>query len=443
MWTGTHLGTRLQTLLTTTADALARDTGFVQRTSKLTGAHFVQALLFGWLNNPQATLQQLAQMAGSVGISISPQGLAQRFTEAAAQLLQRLLEAAVTEIVTADPVAIPLLQRFHGVYLLDSTTIILPDELAGLWPGCGGHTQVRTQAALKLQVQFDLSSGALIGPFLQAGRAHEREAPRQTAFPPGALRLADLGYFHLETLQELTTAGVFWLSRLHMQPLIFDHTGTPLDLVAWLSQGNAYTYDVPVFLGAQARLPARLLVVRVPAQVAEQRRRRLRQEAQRKGQSLNKRTLALAAWTLLVTNLPVEWRSIEEALVLQRARWQIEWLFKLWKNLGRLDESRSAKPWRQLCELDTQMLALLVQHWLLVLSWWQYPDRSLTQAAQTIQRYATSLALALPHLKRLAVVITSIQRCLQAGCRITRRRKQPSTYQLLLEEASSGSTVIG
>jgi len=433
MWTVTHLSTRLQALLTTTADALARETGFVQRNSKLTGAHFVQALLFGWLNNPQATLQQLAQMAGSVGVPISPQGLDQRFTPAAASYLQRLLEAAVTEIVTADPVTIPLLQRFRGVYLLDSTTIVLSDALAALWPGCGGSTQARTQAALKLQVQFDLSTGALIGPFLQPGREHDRAAPRQTEFPPGALRLADLGYFHLDTLRELTTAGIYWLSRLHMQTHLFDQAGTQMDLLAWLSQNNAGASDVHILLGAQACLPARLLAVKVPAQVAEQRRRRLRQEAKRKGQTVSKRTLALAAWTLLVTNVPSDLLTLEEALVLLRTRWQIELLFKLWKSLGRLDESRSTKPWRQLCELYAKMLALLVQHWLLILSCWQYPDRSLTQAAQTIQRYATSLALALGCLTRLREVITNIQCCLQTGCRITRRRKHPSTYQLVLD----------
>ena len=372
-------------------------------------------------------------MAGSVGVAISPQGLEQRFTPAAARFLLRLLETAVTEIVTADPVAVPLFQRFHGVYLLDSTTIVLPDDLAALWSGCGGSTQAHTQAALKLQVQFDLSTGALIGPFLQAGRAHDREAPRQTAFPAGALRLADLGYFHLETLRELTTAGVYWLSRLHMQTHLFDQAGTPLDLVAWLQQSHEETNDVPVLLGAQASLPARLLVVQVPAHVAEQRRRRLRHEARRKGQTVSKRALALAAWTLLVTNLPGELLTLQEALVLLRTRWQIELLFKLWKSLGRLDESRSAKPWRQMGELYAKMLVLLVQHWLLILSCWQYPDRSLTQAAQTIQRYATALALALACPHRLAEVMTSIQCCLQTGCRISRRRKHPSTYQLLLD----------
>jgi hypothetical protein len=56
----------VQTLLTLTVDQLARETGFVRRTSKLSGAHFVQALVLGWLNNPNATLQQLAQMVGTM-----------------------------------------------------------------------------------------------------------------------------------------------------------------------------------------------------------------------------------------------------------------------------------------------------------------------------------------------------------------------------------------
>src|SRR5690242_5683702 len=138
MWTVAQLGSELQTLFTTTATTLARETGFVQRTSKLTGAAFVQALRFGWLNNPQATLQQLAQMAGTGGVPISPQGVEQRFTPTAAQFLQRMVEAALGSVVASDPVAIPLVHRFAGISLLDSSTIVLPDELSAIWPGGGG-----------------------------------------------------------------------------------------------------------------------------------------------------------------------------------------------------------------------------------------------------------------------------------------------------------------
>ena len=120
MWTGAQLGTELQTLFTTTAPILARETGFVQRASKLTGAAFVQSLLFGWLNNPQATLQQLAQMAGTVGVPISPPAVEQRFTPPAAQFLQRMVEVAPGSVVRSDPVAIPLVHRFAGISLRDA-----------------------------------------------------------------------------------------------------------------------------------------------------------------------------------------------------------------------------------------------------------------------------------------------------------------------------------
>lgn len=432
MWTIAQVSTALQTLLTTTANTLAHETTFVQRTSKLTGASFVQALLFGWLNNPQATLQQLAQMAGTVGVSISPQGLEQRFTPTAAQFLQRVVEAALGSVVAGDPVAIPLVHRFQGVYLLDSSTIVLPDELGTVWQGCGGRMESHTQAGIKLQVQLDLSTGALVGPFLQPGRAPDREGGAYSVLPAGALRLADLGYFNLQALGELGGAGGYWLSRLHLLTHVFDQAGKQLDLCRWLSQQGAQTIDLDVVLGVTEQLPARLLAVRVPAQVAEQRRRRLRKEARRKGRTASARHLALADWTILVTNVPADRLTMNEALVLLRARGPIELLFKLWKSGSRLDESRSTKPWRRLAELYAKLLVVLVQHWVLVLSCWSYPDRSLVQAAQTVQRYATSLALALPHRQRLGEVIEGIQRCLQVGCRITRRRKHPSTYQLLL-----------
>src|SRR5262249_60273548 len=94
------------------------------------------------------------------------------------------------------------------------------------------------------------------------------------------------------------------------------------------------------------RLTARLLAVRVPQDVAETRRRRLRAAARDKGRQVSATRLALAAWTIFVTNVPVERLTLWEGLVLGRMRWQIELLFKLWKSQGRVDGSRSTKPWR-------------------------------------------------------------------------------------------------
>ena len=143
--------------------------------------------------------------------------------------------------------------------------------------------------------------------------------------------------------------------------------------------------------------------------------------------------LALAAWTLFVTNVPAERLTLREALVLGRMRWQIELLFKLWKSQGHVDESRSTKPWRILCEVYAKLLAMLVQHWIFLVSFWAYPDRSLPKAAQTVQQHALHLAIASASVHRLGRALSIVTHCLTVGCRMNRRKKHPNTYQLLLD----------
>jgi len=138
----------MQTVLTVEADAAGRQVGFIQRQVKLTGGTFAHTLVFGWLSNPEATLEELTQTAAALGVEITPPGLDERFTPEAAQCLQQVLGAGLQQLVAAEPVAIPLLQRFNGVYVRDSSTLTLPDELARIWPGCGGRTDQGTQAAL-------------------------------------------------------------------------------------------------------------------------------------------------------------------------------------------------------------------------------------------------------------------------------------------------------
>lgn len=428
----------LQAVLTETAAAAGRSTGFVTRAGKLDGASFVQTLVFGWLADPAASLHQLTQIAAALGVAISPQALDQRFTRAAATLLERVLAAAAGAAVAADPVAVPLLRRFAGVLVQDSTTVALPDALAEVWPGCGGRTAEGTAAAVKLQVRLDLVSGHLDGPLPTPGRAQDKTSSLQTApVVPESLRLQDLGYWSLPVLRVIGEQGGYWLSRLPAQVTVFDATGTRLDLPRWLA-AQAPTVDGAVTLGVQERLPARLLVVRVPQAVADERRRKLRAEAQREGKTPSAARLALAAWTLFVTNVPTDRLSVAEALVLGRARWQIELLFKLWKRDGRLDESRSGNPERVLCEVYAKLIALVVQHWCCLTGRGTDPAHSRVQAAQTVRAHAPHLASALRHPRRLRAALRLIQSCLAVGCRLNRRKTYPNTFQLLLHPLTGG-----
>ncbi len=189
--------------------------------------------------------------------------------------------------------------------------------------------------------------------------------------------------------------------------------------------------DLPVRLGAREQVPCRLLAVRVPETVAQQRRRKLRRAAQKKGQTPSAAQLELATWSLFVTNVPTERLTLDEALVLARARWQIELLFKLWKSHGQIDTWRSQNSWRILCEVYAKLLAQLVQHWLLLVSCWEYPDRSLVKAAQTVARLAFALTAALGCRQALEEVVRLLQRCLAGGGRMNKRKTRPNTCQLL------------
>ena len=422
----------LREILTTTAAAAGRATRFVQRTSPLNGATFSQTLVFGFLGNPQATLEELAQTAATLGIEISPQALDQRFTASAAACLQQVLVTAIARVITAEPVAIPLLERFSAVYVQDSSTIILPEVFAAQWHGCGGSTSSSASAALKLQARLEMRTGRL-DVQLQEGRASDRAAVLPGPLPAGALRLADLGYWSLEAFAALAQHKVFWLSRLQMQTAVYAATGARQDLRTLLESQPTDMVECAVTLGERQHLAARLVAVRVPQDVAEPRRRRLRQAARAKGRQVSATRLALAAWTLFVTNVPAERLTLQEVLVLGRMRWQIALLFKLWKSQGHVDESRSPKPWRILCEVYAKLLAMLVQHWVFLVSFWTYPDRSLTKAAQTVQKHALHLASAFPSIQRLRQALLTVKRCLAAGCRMNRRKKHPNTYQLLLQ----------
>jgi Transposase DDE domain len=428
----------MQHVLDEVPGAAARDTGFCRRRSKLTAALFVQTVVLGWLAHPSGALPRLTQTAADLGLAVSPQGLAQRFGPAAAALLERVLAAAVAATVAAAPVGVALLARCNGVYLLDSSTVALPDALAAAWPGCGGRVARGGRAALKLTVRFDLLRGRLAGPVLSAGRAPAKASPLQAApLPRRALRVGDLGFWSLAVLRDIAAQGAFFLSRLHLQTAVLGPDGGRLDLPAWLA-GRGPTVDAPVALGASDRVPARLLAARVPQAVADERRRRLRAAAKREGKTPPAARLALAGWTLLVTNAPAARLSVAEALVLARARWQVELLFKLWKDEGQLDAWRSADPWRVLCEVYAKLIAMVVQHWVLLVGCWACADRSLTQAAQAVRDHAAALALGLRSVRRLAEALRAIRRRLAVGCRIGQRRRAPSTFQLLTDPALGG-----
>jgi hypothetical protein len=131
----------------------------VRRKRTLDGSDCVQGLVFGYLHQADATTEELAQILGRREVDISASGLCQRFTQAAAQFLEQVMQELIKEGVQAEqPAPAEVLGRFDAVIVEDSSTIKWPDALKDMWQGCGGG-QGQSKAGLKLHVRSYLKGG--------------------------------------------------------------------------------------------------------------------------------------------------------------------------------------------------------------------------------------------------------------------------------------------
>lgn len=424
----------MHTLLTTTTETIAATQQFVKRAdrAKFSPSTLVQTLVYGWLAQPAATVASLAQIAGQLGVDVSPQAIDQRFTRATADLLQQVLLASVQHVMAADPVALPILQRFTSVRVHDSTSIGLPDALTSTWRGCGNNTGGGS-STLKCGVQLDLLTGAITGFDLANGRAADRALPLQhTDLPPGSLRLADRGFYHLDRLRQLHLAGVYWLTRLPSNALVAYPAHQPQPLASFMRDlGPTMTWECAIIVGGRSQLHARLLACRVPQEVADQRRARIRHHAQMRDRPVTEAALALADWNIVITNAPRALISHADAWVLMRLRWQIELLFKLWKSHAQVDDWRTVNPDRILCEIYAKLLGLVFQQWLLAASSWRDPERSLFKAAPLVAAMARDLARAHHDPAQLLRILERLAATIRRWAKTNKRQKNPTTAQRL------------
>jgi len=230
-------------------------------------------------------------------------------------------------------------------------------------------------------------------------------------------------------------AGASSLTRYRAGPALYSSEGQRLQVQGVAPRRVGQLKELRVLVGAAARLPMRLLLLRVPKKIADKRREDLLADAQRRQQPISAETLRLADWTILLTDVPAKRLRFEEALVLLRERWQMELLYKRWKQHGQVDEWHTADAWRVLCELYAKLIGALLQHWLIVLFAWHDPQRSLVKLAKVVRATAWTLMEALAGHRSLRSALRLIARRMRSGCQMNKRRKRPNSAQLLEREA--------
>jgi len=285
---------------------------------------------------------------------------------------------------------------------------------------------------MKLQTEIDLRRGQLIHLEAVPGSEPDQGCARQNAPPvPGSLRIADLGYFSIPVLQFIQAASAYFLSRLQRSVNTYID-GKKQDLVTWLNANGQAMVDRYIEIGA-GRFRCRLIAWRVPEEIANRRRAKLPESMlDKKGKEPTQEALNACDWVFLITNLTPEQLTVKEAIILYRARWQIELLFKRWKSIGKIDllDGRNddiimTRVWARLC-------AAVVQHWLTVTAGWSSTRLvSFSKLAKIIQEMARDLALTINDIDLFQDTLGRLVSQASRRAKRTKRKKRPRTIELL------------
>ncbi len=319
----TQVMEQYQSILEEEVHDIAYETGAVKRKGKLDAATLVQIQIFGFWQDPDLRLSGLAQIGGRREVHVTESAISQRFTPACAMMFLKIMQRLAEVTLESEKVEIPLLKQFSAVLVEDSTSITLPAELAEIWQGCGKEGST-SSAAVKAFVRWDVLSGELHGPRLTNGRLNDHKSPFGIEeLPENSLYIADLGFFAIDRLCRIARekrGKRYFATRLQSKTNLYDRRGHGIELAGILPQQVGQVRERGVVLGKKNGLPVRLILVKVPEEVAEERKKRIHEKAQKNGDMPSEEILKLAHWTIVITNIPIKRANYSEILVLLRKR---------------------------------------------------------------------------------------------------------------------------
>ncbi len=311
---------------------MARRTGFLKRLRKIKPFLFLHALAvaaFGAAPSFRSIALTLSLLSSQ---TITKQAIAKKMDYECIHFLRSAVFALIQRLSTFHNLRqTEVFQPFRRVLIQDSTQIRLAKHLANHFPGPANQNR-KDGAALKIQAVYDLL-GESFSYFRLSGFTRTDQmasADILSIAEPGDLVLRDLGYFSTQIFQRLLDRGVHFLSRLRQNVSISDpQTSKPIDLLKILRRYGRF--DQEILLSAEHRVLLRLVALPLPEQVANERRRKAKNNRDKR-RNPSKHHLDLLGWNIFVTSVDSHTWSPETVEQVYRVRWRIEIIFKSWKS---------------------------------------------------------------------------------------------------------------
>lgn len=383
-------------------EAIAQDTEFKVRRSKLTPKMFIDTVLFKEMSNVSVSLEDhCIELKQRYGIGIKKQSLDERFNASAVRFIRALLDKQLANQINTAVRKEDLgqaLVHFSSVKIKDSTRFQIPECHKEYYPGSTGAA---SGAGVHIQFEFDILKGKVNDLAVTDALQQDMTDARQTmdAIEPSSLIIRDLGYFLTSVLEHVHEQQAYYITRTKARMKFIDaRTNHYIDFAKVyqkMKRAQLTHMEVPVVFGDK-KYPNRLIAELLPEKEVEKRLIKASREAKKKGRILSYEYKCRARLNLFITNVPAEWITTQQVRRIYRLRWQIELRFKAWKSFYDIDASKKMQRYRFESYLYSTLLLLMINMEIAVNFFgilWRYTSKplSILKFYKTTSQYTTCL----------------------------------------------------
>jgi hypothetical protein len=191
-----------------------------------------------------------------------------------------------------------------------------------------------------------------------------------------------------------------------------------------------------VYLGKKEKLPVRLVIEKVPSEVASEKRRKLKTDKQNKHKNLSQERLQFCDINAYITNTTEDQLPARDTRKYYSLRWQIEIAFKTWKTVYSIDKVKPMKMQRFECvHYGTLILILLTTRLMTYCKVWLYirhqAELSELKLFKTIKLLLSELRHALKSPKTLMKFFLLLENIIKQTCVKERKRSKPTPFLII------------
>jgi hypothetical protein len=350
---------------------IAKETDFVQRSSsRIKGNEIVQAMVLASIDPLSTPLSGISDNLRTITAeaSMSVSAIRQRLnTPKAVAFFKNVYTTTVESKLkmlseklnsTFDKFNKGTMQPFSKILLHDSSCCALNELLEYDFKGSAG---LASKSLVKMDVIYDLKANKIEETVITDVREPDQTLSKQILkhVSENVLVIQDLGYFDIDTFEDISERKGYYLSRLLSGSLVYlnKEDKKPIELGKYLQLllEKGLPLDIEVFV-TNKKMKTRLVAYQVPEEVFNQRRREYNKKYP--GKTASAELIARQRFTILITNVPKEIWLWEVVGTAYKIRWQIELIFKVWKSQLSVDHLKGTKPERINCLIYARLLAI-------------------------------------------------------------------------------------